>query len=162
MASPATSVVLSSARRTEYLTGLTVIPVCFAKDLDTKLADAPISNKIFALVAAALPANIIRKYLIRSSGSPFDAVAARILHVMNPASAETRSATEGRYRTCTRSGIRTTDKEPSSCSCRTRPPFGTVNIQRKSFNKDMSIGIDCLVRTQTEVPKGSNVHAERV
>jgi hypothetical protein len=52
MASPATLVVLSSARRLEYLTGLTVIPVFFANVLETKLADAPVSNKMLALVAA--------------------------------------------------------------------------------------------------------------
>jgi hypothetical protein len=41
------------------------------------------------------------------------------------------------------------------------PPFGTVKTQRKSFNKDMSIGIDCLMRTQTEVLKGFVAQAKR-
>jgi hypothetical protein len=40
-------------------TGPTVIPVCFANVFDTKLLDAPVSNKMLALVAAALPENII-------------------------------------------------------------------------------------------------------
>jgi hypothetical protein len=55
VASPATFVVLLSARQIEYSTGLTVIPVCFANVLEIKLADAPVSNKMLALAAAALP-----------------------------------------------------------------------------------------------------------
>jgi hypothetical protein len=47
----------------------------------------------------------------------------------------------------------------------TRPnrhtPFGTVRIPRKSLSNDISIGIACLVRTQTDVLKGSRTQAER-
>jgi hypothetical protein len=42
-----------------------------------------------------------------------------------------------------------------------KAPFGTVRTQQKSFNKDMSIGMDCLVRTQTEVLKGFVAQVER-
>jgi hypothetical protein len=35
------------------------------------LQDAPVSNKMLALVAAALPANIIREYLLLALGLPF-------------------------------------------------------------------------------------------
>jgi hypothetical protein len=77
--------------------------------------NAPVSNKMLALVAAALPANIIREYLLLALGLPFATAHASNLLVSIPASAETRSAAEGRYSTQKRSRLRTILQEPFSC-----------------------------------------------
>src|SRR6478672_6042736 len=57
------------------------MPVCLANLAETKLTDAPESNRMLALAAAALPENIIRGIL----AEPFLA-AVRILLVNRPAS----------------------------------------------------------------------------
>jgi hypothetical protein len=149
MASPATSVVLSSARQTEYLTDLTVIPVCFANILDTKLLDAPVSNKMFALAEQPCEEHHTQNLLLLSIKTFFCCIRHMSFLCKHPVSAESRSTAEGRYKTCKCSGHCTTIQKPSFCCLRTRPPLGTVKTQRKSFNRDMSIGIDCLVTTQT-------------
>src|SRR3569833_2677840 len=116
---------------------------------------------MFALAPAPIPENIIREYRLLSPSLPEVAAVAITLPTALPSSAETLSTTEGRYKTCSRSGERTTRQDPSSNNRQTSWPFDTVKTHLQSFNNDMSTGMDCLSKTQKLVLRGSDEHAER-
>jgi hypothetical protein len=116
-----------------------------------------ISNKMLALATAALPANIIRKNLLCTSGALFDYRSCQKVTRKHPCFCRHTICSRGKIQELqTLRALHNSNQKPSSYNRWTRPSFGTVKTQRH-----MAIGIDRLVRTQTDVLKGSVTHAER-
>jgi hypothetical protein len=139
VASPATSIVLSSARRHRVIDWPYRDTRLFCESLRHEISRRTSIKQDVSFSSSCSTSKHHTRKPVLHIGSTFDAEAARNLHVSSPASANTLSAAQ---RDDTRPAdvqdfVQLTRPEPSSCNWRTRPPLGTVKTQRKSFNKVM-------------------------